>query len=47
MVEDARQTKHEEGGDDEKTVAGAQTKKQDCDGTAHDRPERLKISYIS
>ena len=30
VVEDAREAKHEEGGDDEEAVAGAQPQKQDC-----------------
>ena len=38
MVEDAGEAKHEERGDDEKTVANAQPKKEDCYRAAHHRP---------
>ena len=38
VVEDAGEAKHEERGDDEKTVANAQPKKEDCYRAAHHRP---------
>ena len=38
MVEDARETKHEEGGDDKEAVAGAQPQKKDRYRAAHHWP---------